>query len=64
MLLEWAAHTDYYKPSLPGPIDRIFGWDTRSQAKHVDFDIDSEELEYWEFLIEAGKRKIRSMFWG
>ena len=59
MLIEWDAHTDYYNnTTLSTAIDNTFGFDTRTQAKHVNFDRDSEGLSRWGYYIKASKGYI------
>jgi hypothetical protein len=62
MLIEWAAHTDYYNDKRSSVIDKITGANTREQAKDVDFDRDSEGLPYIGFFVDALVRKIKS-YW-
>ena len=62
MLIEWDAHTDYYNSDISIGIDKTFGIDTRTQAKHVNFDRDSEGLEYWEYYKKAYMGYIERYF--
>ena len=62
MLIEWDAHTDYYNSDISIGIDKTFGIDTRTQANHVNFDRDSEGLEYWEYYKKACMGYIERYF--
>ena len=63
MLIEWDAHTDYYNnTTFSTAIDNTTGFDTRTQAKHVNFDRDSEGLEYWEYYKKACMDHIERCF--
>ena len=47
MLIEWKAHNDGYSCRL---VIGMFKENASERLRHVDFDNEAEELEYWDFL--------------